>query len=151
MIDNAGKPWCDAQDQQLLKLVRAGKSLAEVAQIMGRTHIGIAARADRLSYRVTTTDQYTLLRAFIEGARNASPAATTRATQCVTDGIEGAQLRTTGLQSCERPLPLLLEVDTEHFYLVLHALESAGFEVKSRVNKPARYVVTDTEKHGESV
>lgn len=133
MIDNAGKPWCDAQDQQLLKLARAGKSLAEVAQIMGRTHIGIAARADRLSYRVTTTDQYTLLRAFIEGARNARPAATTPAAQC------------------EPGLPLLLEVHTEQFCLLLQALESSGFEVKCCLNFPSRYVVKDTETSGESV
>lgn len=134
MMPNAGKPWCAKQDHQLLRLARAGKSVAEVAEIMGRTLIGIVSRADRLSYRVTTTDQYTLLRAFIDTARNVSPAATTRATQCHDSG-----------------LPLLLEVHTEQFYLLFQAIEAAGFEIKCRANLASRYVVRDTEKSGESV
>lgn len=123
---NAGKPWCGRQDEQLVSLARAGKSVAEVAEVMGRTTQGIVARADRLSYRVTSTEQYTLLSAFIASARKAIPVATPG-------------------------LPLLLEVHTEQFCLVLQALEAAGFDVKCRPNLPARYVVRDTENAGESV
>jgi hypothetical protein len=146
MINNTGKPWCPAQDQQLLSLVRAGKSVTEVADAMGRTLAGIIGRADRLSYRLTSTDQYTTLSAFIQSAH--SPAATTCATQCVTDGIEGAHSRTPGLQACPS---LLFEVQTERLPLVLHALENAGFGVKSKLNLPSRYVVRDAENSGKSV
>ncbi len=121
---NAGTPWCAAQDEQLLELASAGKSVAQVADTMGRTQHGIIARADRLSYRVTSTEQYTLLAAFIARARH------------------------TGIAP---GLPLLLEVHTEQLHLVLHALEAAGFKVKCRPNLASRYVVSDPEKQGESV
>lgn len=149
---NAGKPWGPRQDDQLVRLARAGKSVAEVADLMGRTHAGIVARADRLSYRLTATDQYTLLRTFIGSARNASSAATTPATHGVPEAIEGAQSGTLGLQACPgSDFPLLLEVHTEKLCLVMHALEAAGFDVKCRPNLPSRYVVRDTQNAGECV
>lgn len=150
MTPNAGNPWCAKQDEQLVSLARAGNTVAEVAQIMGRTQAGIVGRADRLSYRITGTEQYTLLSAFIRTALNTRPAATTPTTHGVPEATEGAPQHTPGLQVCS-PLPLLLEVHTEQLYLLLHAIEAAGFEVKSRANLPSRYVVKDTEKHGESV
>lgn len=150
---NVGNPWCAKQDEQLVSLASAGKSVAEVAQIMGRTQHGIVARADRLSYRLTSTDQYTLLSDFIRSADTASSsAATTPATHRVPEAIEGANVRTPGLQVCHTSeLPLLLEVHSEQFYVLLHAIEAAGFEVKSRANLPSRYVVTDAANTGQSV
>lgn len=148
---NAGTPWCAKQDAQLLELAGAGNTVAQVAELMGRTPEGIVARADRLSYRLTSTDQYSLLSAFIQSARHRSPAATGLPPQGH-GHLERAELRTPGLQACAtNGLPLLLEVHTEHFYLVLHALEVAGFDVKSRPNKPARYVVNDSVNAAESV
>ena len=149
MTANAGKPWCATQDAQLLELARLGKTVAEVAQLMGRTQAGIVGRADRLSYRLTSTDQHRLLSAFIASAKGSSSAATTPATLGVTEGIEGAR-GAPGLQA-RRHVPLLLEVGTERFCLMLEALHAAGFEVKCRPNLPLRYVVKDTEKAGESV
>lgn len=136
---NAGQPWGPTQDDQLLLLAELGKSVAEVAAIMGRTQFGIVGRADRLSYRVNAgCEQYTMLRAFIDTARAAPPAPAP--TQSPSE-----------LVSYYPVPPFLLEVHTEQFYLVLHALEAAGFDVKSRPNLPSRYVVRDTENAGESV
>ncbi len=143
MMANAGKPWCATQDDQLLSLARDGKSVAEVAQIMGRTQQGIVARADRLSYRLTSTDQYTLLSAFISTARHLRPAVPKIATQQLPEA-RADQAR----PDCS---PLMLEVHTEQFSLVLQALHAAGFQVKSRPNIPVRYVVSDPVKQGESV
>jgi hypothetical protein len=151
MTANAGKPWCATQDAQLLELARLGKTVAEVAQHMGRTQAGIVGRAYRLSYRLTSTDQHRLLSAFIESAsKGSSSAATTPATHGVTEAIEGAMACAPGLQARVQPR-LLLEVQTEQFYRVMNALGAAGFEVKFEANKPARYVVNDPIKQGESV
>jgi hypothetical protein len=117
--------------------------VAEVARMMGRTPQGIVARADRLSYRVNGdgTEQYTMLQAFISTARHQRGAA-----------APSAIPETSEPKARYLPVaPFLLEVHTEQFYLVLHALEAAGFEVKSRPNLPSRYVVRDTENAGESV
>ncbi len=140
---NAGKPWCATQDDQLLSLARDGKSVAEVAELMGRTMQGIVARADRLSYRLTSTDQYTLLSAFISTARHMRPAVPRTATQQATEA-EADQAP----PDCP---PLMLEVHTEKFCLVMEALESAGFDVKCRPNLASHYVVRDPENIGESV
>ena len=146
---NAGTPWSAEQDTQLIALAREGKTVAEVAQLMGRTPEGIVARADRLSYRLTSIDQFTLLSGFIRTAE--SPAATR---------LKGASVRSVERATCGAPglqahhsarLPLLLEVHTESFHLALHALQVAGFDVKCRPDFPVRYVVNDPEKQGESV
>lgn len=47
---NVGKPWDDAQDQQLRQLLDAGKSVANIAAEMGRTRPGVAARCEFLGW-----------------------------------------------------------------------------------------------------
>ena len=44
---NAGKPWSDAEDRQLLSAFDNGQPLAELAQTHGRTRGGIQARLIR--------------------------------------------------------------------------------------------------------
>jgi len=45
---NAGKPWNQAEDAKLRRLVEAGKTVTEIAQELGRTSPGIEARVDFL-------------------------------------------------------------------------------------------------------
>ncbi len=44
---NAGKPWSDEEDRQLLAAFDADKSLADIAQTHGRTAAGIRARLEK--------------------------------------------------------------------------------------------------------
>lgn len=46
-LGNAGKPWSDEEDRQLLAAFDAGRPLAELAQAHGRTRGGIQARLVR--------------------------------------------------------------------------------------------------------
>jgi hypothetical protein len=46
-IGNAGKSWTAEEDRQLLAAFDAGKSLAELAQIHGRTQGGVRARLEK--------------------------------------------------------------------------------------------------------
>jgi hypothetical protein len=45
--NNAGKPWTEEEDRQLLSAFDAGRPLAELAQAHGRTRGGIQARLIR--------------------------------------------------------------------------------------------------------
>ena len=45
--NNAGKPWSDEEDRQLLAAFDGGQPLAEIAQTHGRTRGGIQARLIR--------------------------------------------------------------------------------------------------------
>jgi hypothetical protein len=44
---NAGKPWSEAEDRQLLSKFDAGEPLAQIAQVHERTLAGIQARLER--------------------------------------------------------------------------------------------------------
>lgn len=44
----SGKPWTDADKKQLLELVEAGKSEAEIGTVMHRTPRAVASRLKRL-------------------------------------------------------------------------------------------------------
>jgi hypothetical protein len=45
--NNAGKPWTEDEDRQLLAAFDGGRPLAELAQVHGRTRGGIQARLVR--------------------------------------------------------------------------------------------------------
>lgn len=47
MPANAGKPWSDVEDRQLLERFDAGQTLAQLAQAHDRTPAGIQARLER--------------------------------------------------------------------------------------------------------
>ncbi len=44
---NAGKPWSDEEDRQLLARFDASQSLAEIARVHGRTQNGVRARLEK--------------------------------------------------------------------------------------------------------
>jgi hypothetical protein len=47
MPSNAGKPWNDAEDEQLLREFDRGQALQKLAEMHGRTVAGIQARLER--------------------------------------------------------------------------------------------------------
>jgi hypothetical protein len=55
--NNAGKPWTDAEDEQLLTAFDEGQPLGELAQAHGRTRGGIQARLIRHGRLVAQGDR----------------------------------------------------------------------------------------------
>lgn len=59
---NAGKPWSEAEDEELLKAFDQGAAVAALAQTHGRTTMGIQARLEKHGRVAPQTDSRPSLR-----------------------------------------------------------------------------------------
>ena len=68
---NVGKPWGREDTEQLVDAFHAGKSFAEIAQLLKRTSSGVQARLERLGLVVPVASRWSQQEPFPNGPQRA--------------------------------------------------------------------------------